>query len=168
MAEYYRPLEMRPPAEFEVNRYAVRPMGVTLVVSLYFGLCSAIPIAPLWLVNQPLVPISLPSLFIVSILLWAPVVLVGVLLFDRAVPLRIGPAGISTYNGFGIRIRVPWSEVTGVKNIPIGPGLRYLYLQHGRNIFTGAYAALFLKDYEKFRSEVIGYVGADHPFARAL
>ncbi len=88
--------------------------------------------------------------------------------FNRMVPTRVGPVGIDTYNGFGVGIKVRWTHIDKVSRLTLFPGFSFLWLSHGKNIFTAAYITTFLTDPRGFHRAVVEYAGADHPLAVAF
>ena len=88
-------------------------------------------------------------------------------IYNKLVPTRVGPDGIDTYNGLGLRTRVRWDEITRVSKITLFPGFSFLWLHHGENIFTAAYVALFLLEPAKFYRTAASYAGPDHPLTQA-
>ncbi len=166
MAEYFRDL---PPMneEFEALRFKSSILGFSVFIGLIGVPMLSIPLLPLYTaigIPTSAIPILIAGEAIGGFLaLW-----IGYAVYDAIYPLRVGPAGICTYNGLGIVTRVRWKDIREVKTIPFGPGLRYAYLKHGKNILTGAYVPLYLRSYEEFRDAVIANAGADHPLAQIL
>lgn len=169
MAEYYR--DVMPPNEaFEEQRFPSRVWLFTVsVMALIIVVVPALVFFILKLIDPNA---SIPSTLIVgsliSLLVYGAGFTIAYLIFDRYYPVRIGPGGLCSYNGFGMNTRVRWQDIRDVKRIPVSPGVAYLLIIEKRPITTAAWIPLYLKDMDKFKDEVVKYAGAENPLSAYL
>lgn len=142
-------------------------MGFSLLIGFVGTIIVSLPSVPV-LGLMGFSQSAWPYIILVGALATSLSIWIGYTIFDSISPLRCGPGGICTFNGFGITTRVQWKEIEDAKSIPFGPGLRYAYLKHGRNFLTAAYVPLYLRDYEGFKAAVLEYAGPEHPLLKVL
>lgn len=166
MAEYYRDL---PPAnpDFEHQRFHSRIIYFTLIVFAVYTpivlICMVLMLAALGMTQMTagMIVATLVGAFI-----YTAVFGVFYYIYDLCVPVRIGPAGLCSYNGFGVNTRVPWKDIRGLKKVPFAPGMSFLLVRDKRSIFTAAWIPSYLAEPDRFIQEVEKYAGFDHPAAR--
>ncbi len=112
-----------------------------------------------------------PSILTVGIAILPIMLLSNILLvrfIDFITPLAIERGGIRCYTGFGSPATVKWSEVKSTRNLIIWPGLKWIFLNDGRNVFTRACIPVFIQNKELFYSQVVKAAGEDHVVVKVL
>ncbi|MEQ1821308.1 MAG: hypothetical protein ABL949_02240 [Fimbriimonadaceae bacterium] len=89
-------------------------------------------------------------------------------LMNLGFPVHIGPAGVKSYNLFGLYVMVPWREIESASSITIFPGLTYIFLRDRRSFFTCAMVPVFIGCRLRFVEAVQAYAGPDNPLMLQL
>jgi hypothetical protein len=169
MAEYYR--DVMPPNEaFETHRFPSRVPYFTLIIMGMVAVFLIVLLVIAWRFIEPNRP--LPTGVILGslggLVFYSLVFTILYAIFDRYFPLRAGPGGLCSYNGFGMNTRVRWQDIRDVKRIPVGPGIAYLLILEKRPLSASAWVPLYIKDLPGFAECVTGYAGPENPLSQFL